>query len=155
GKDPIPRVDSIVRAVERGGRLTEQLLAFARKQALRPEYASLNAIITAMYDLIRSSLADTIVVESDLQRDLCQTYVDQNQIAQVILNLVLNAKDAMPQGGKLCIHTENIPIASVEKPRGLGAEEYVMLSVSDTGRGMPEDVIDRAFDPFFTTKAVG
>ena len=61
----------------------------------------------------------------------------------------------MPQGGKLCIHTENIPIASVEKPRGLGAEEYVMLSVSDTGRGMPEDVIDRAFDPFFTTKAVG
>jgi signal transduction histidine kinase len=155
GKDPAKRLISILRATEKGGRLTHQMLAFARKQTLQPQHASLNDIILAMDNLITSSLADSIVLELDLATDLWQTFVDQGQMTQVILNLVINAKDAMPSGGKLTIHTENVARNAVDWPHGLPSDRYVLLAINDTGTGMSDEVLSQAFDPFFTTKPVG
>ena len=155
GKDQVARVASILRATEKGGRLTQQLLAFARKQVLYLRRASLNDIIEEMDDLITSGLADSIVVEFSLAADLWHTYVDQNQMTQALLNLVINAIDAIPEGGRLTIHTENVARQAAGRPRELPPEDCVMLTVSDTGTGMSDTVLSHAFEPFFTTKEIG
>ena len=117
GRDQAARVAAILRATEKGGRLTQQLLAFARKQVLFQQSASLNDIVRDMDGLIASRLVDSIVVSFALARDLWHTYVDQNQMTQVILNLVINATDAMPEGGRLTIRTgERCAAGSREAP---------------------------------------
>jgi PAS domain S-box-containing protein len=150
-------IDSAQRAVERGARLTEQLLAFARQQTLRPEIANLVLLIQEFHMLIERAAGATIEVEFKDQRELWPVLVDSAQFQSAILNLVMNSRDAMPGGGRLVIQTQNVMLdeqmaASIQ---GLTPGEYVMVAVQDTGGGMTPHVISRAFDPFFTTKETG
>ncbi|MCJ2034257.1 hybrid sensor histidine kinase/response regulator [Methylobacterium sp. J-068] len=142
-------------AADRGARLTAQLLAFSRRQRLEPTPVELNQTVASMRDLLQSSIGGAVRIEMTLQGDLWSALVDATQIELVILNLAINARDAMAVGGCLTIETANVtltqPPARVEEPSP-GA--YVMVAVSDTGTGIPPDVLARVFEPFFTTKAV-
>src|SRR4051812_15067772 len=143
--------------VDRATALTQRLLAFARRQPLKPEYTNLNALVLGMRDLIEKSVGEAVQVELRLADDLWPTWADANQIESVLLNLAINARDAMPEGGRLTLETLNTHLdeAYVASEPGSEAGDYVMLAVSDTGTGMPPDVLTRAFEPFFTTKPVG
>ena len=138
-------------AGERAARLTRQLLAFSRRQVLELRIVDLNDVVVGMENMTRRLLGEDIVLKIGLAMPLGQVKVDVGQIEQVILNLALNARDAMPQGGTLTIATAN----AEERLRPSEAPQHtVMLSVSDTGSGMDEATQQRAFEPFFTTKAV-
>jgi signal transduction histidine kinase/ActR/RegA family two-component response regulator len=142
-------------AADRGATLTGQLLAFARRQPLVPRAVDLNAVIAGMQDLLRSALGSTIQVETRPAADLWPAMVDATQIELVVLNLTINARDAMPRGGVLYIETAN---AAVGPPQGRGEPAegaYVSITVRDSGTGMTAEVRARAFEPFFTTKAPG
>jgi PAS domain S-box-containing protein len=150
-------IDAAQRAVERGAQLTEQLLAFARQQTLRPEVANLVMLIQDFRMLIERAAGATIEVNFDNQSCLWPTLVDSAQFQSAILNLVMNARDAMPGGGLLVIETRNVVVdeqmaASISD---LKPGEYVMVAVRDTGGGMTPQVMSRAFDPFFATKETG
>ena len=141
------------RAADRASALTQQLLAFSRRQVSVAQAVDLNQVIAHMEDLVRRLIGSEIRLEFSLQPDLAMINADAQQIGQVLLNLVVNARDAMPSGGTLSIETENVD---------LGAEHvdvipgpHVALLVSDTGEGMTEEVRDRLFEPFFTTKDAG
>jgi len=149
------RLERMRNAAERGAQLTDQLLAFARRQPLQPRPASLNAVIAAMHDLVQSATGGNIRVNLELQEDIWAALVDTTQIELVILNLALNARDAMPKGGTLTIETANITMIPQEAADDLAAGQYVVVRVSDTGLGMSEDVKAKAFEPFFTTKGPG
>ncbi|ACA16665.1 response regulator receiver sensor hybrid histidine kinase [Methylobacterium sp. 4-46] len=143
-------------AAERGARLTSQLLAFSRRQRLEPTPVQLNQTVAAMRDLLQSSIGGAVRIETSLQPDLWPALVDATQIELVILNLCINARDAMPVGGGLTIETANVrlldePHRAEEPPPG----DYVMVAVCDTGSGIPPAVLARVFEPFFTTKEVG
>jgi len=142
---------------ERGAQLTEQPLAFARQQTLRPEVADLNALIEAFAILIKRAAGPTIDVEMDKVPDVWPTSVDPAQFQSAILNLVMNARDAMPGGGRLVIETRNVFLdeRTAAAAEELKPGEYVVIAVRDTGGGMTPHVIARAFDPFFTTKEIG
>jgi len=136
--------------------LTQRLLAFARRQALEPKSLSINDLMTGMSEMLRRTLGETIVVETVLTAGLWPAFVDANQLESAALNLAINARDAMPEGGKLTIETANVYFdddyaAAADVPAG----QYVGLFVSDTGVGMSSDTMSKAFDPFFTTKEVG
>ena len=146
-------VQEIHTAGERAARLTRQLLAFSRRQVLEPRIVDLNEVLTGMDKMTRRLLGEDITLETELSPTLGRVKVDVGQVEQVILNLALNARDAMPKGGVLTIATANV-VAAVK----VGATETrpaIMLSVSDTGSGMDEATRQRAFEPFFTTKAQG
>jgi signal transduction histidine kinase len=149
------RVSAIQKAADRAATLTGQLLAFSRKQHLFPEPVDLNRLIGNMADMLRSTLGTTITIELSLHKHPWRAFVDSTQIELVLLNLAINARDAMPAGGVLAISTDNVavgqPIAAGEPPAG----EHVLITVRDTGAGMTDDVRLRAFDPFFTTKPPG
>jgi len=151
------RLQSAVAAVERGARLTGQLLAFARRQALDPRSTNLGRMIHEMTDLLRRTLGERIEVESMVAGGLWNTMVDRSQVENAILNLAINARDAMPDGGKLTIEVANafLDDTYAAAHSEVTAGQYVMLAISDTGTGMPPEVIARAFDPFFTTKPEG
>lgn len=144
-------------AVDRGTKLSSQLLAFARRQPLQPVALNLDRVLRGMDDLLRRALGETIEIETIVGGGLWNTMVDPNQLENVILNLAINARDAMPDGGKLTLELGNAMLddryvlAHPDVPAG----QYVLLAVSDTGSGMPQEVIERAFDPFFTTKREG
>jgi signal transduction histidine kinase/DNA-binding response OmpR family regulator len=151
------RLQSAVAAVERGARLTGQLLAFARRQALDPRSTNLGRTVQEMTDLLRRTLGERIEVEAMVAGGLWNTLVDRSQVENAILNLAINSRDAMPEGGKLTIEVANAFLDdtyAVEHAE-VTAGQYVMLAISDTGQGMPPEVIARAFDPFFTTKPEG
>ena len=151
------RLQSAVAAVERGARLTGQLLAFARRQALDPRSTNLGRTVNEMTDLLRRTLGERIEVESMVAGGLWNTMVDRSQVENAILNLAINSRDAMPDGGKLTVEVANafLDDTYAAAHSEVTAGQYVMLAISDTGTGMPAEVIARAFDPFFTTKPEG
>ena len=138
-----------------GARLTEALLAFARQQRLNPIPADLNAIIGEMTEMLRPSLGPTIEIRHALAADLWPALVDTRQIETALLNVALNARDAMPGGGVVLIETANIDAASTELPKEVAGRDCVMALLRDTGTGMSPEVLGRVFEPFFTTKEVG
>jgi len=155
--DTQKRLQSAAFAAERGAKLSLQLLAFARRQPLRPVPTNLGRILRNMDDLLRRALGESIQIETVVAGGLWNTLVDQNQIENVILNLAINARDAMRNGGKLTLELGNAMLDDeyVASERDLPAGQYVMLAISDTGTGMPPEIVARAFEPFFTTKREG
>ncbi len=142
-------------AADRGARLTAQLLAFSRRQRLEPTPVELNQTVASMRDLLQSSIGGAVRIEMMLQADLWSALVDATQIELVILNLAINARDAMAVGGCLTIETANVTLSQApSRPEEPAPGEYVMLAVSDTGTGISPEVLARVFEPFFTTKAV-
>ncbi|WP_454887780.1 CHASE3 domain-containing protein [Sphingomonas oryzagri] len=142
---------------QRAATLTARLLAFARQQPLDPRIVDANKLVSGMSEMLRRTLGVGISIETVLAGGLWPVFADPAQVESAIVNLAVNARDAMPDGGKLTIETGNADLderyaASHEE---VTAGQYVMLSLTDTGSGMPQDVIDRAFEPFYTTKAVG
>jgi signal transduction histidine kinase len=156
GSDPTHarRLAVILQSAERGGDLVRRLLAFARKQALAPALVDLNRTVHGMSDLLRATLGRTIRVETKLDEQLWPALIDPLQIEHVILNLAINARDAMPDGGTLIISTANTTLGA-DNPMDLPAGDYVAVAVSDTGSGMSAEVMRNAFEPFFTTKPPG
>jgi PAS domain S-box-containing protein len=147
-------IDSMRRAVDRGARLTQQLLAFARQQPLQAETRSVNRIITGFESVLRRAGNTNIEFEIDLERKAHSAVIDSARLESALLNLVVNARDAMPEGGRITIATRNVTLRDHEAG-SLKAGDYVRVTVSDTGTGMPPEVVARAFEPFFTTKEVG
>ncbi len=151
------RILTAMSAADRGTALTQRLLAFARKQPLEPQTAHLNRLISDMDDLLRRSLPATITLDISLAEDLWLTAIDPNGLESALLNMVLNARDAMPQGGKISILTSNAWLDdgfTANLPE-VAPGQYVMLAVTDNGFGMSAEVKQRLFDPFFTTKEKG
>lgn len=144
-------------AAERAAALTSRLLAFSRQQPLEPTPCDLNALVREMTDLLHRSLGEQIELEGVLSPRLWPVEVDQNHLESAILNLAVNARDAMPAGGKLTIETANTYLdeAYAAKDAEVVPGQYVMIAVSDTGTGIPADHLGRVFEPFFTTKEVG
>ena len=156
--EPVRRyVDAAADGARRAALLTQRLLAFSRQQPLRPEPIQANGLVAGMADLVRRSLGTSIHLETVLAGGLWRTHADPNQLENVILNLAVNARDAMPDGGRLTVETQNAHLDrryAVAHP-GVAEGQYVLLAVTDTGSGMQPDIVARAFDPFFTTKEVG
>ncbi|MEM9148666.1 MAG: ATP-binding protein, partial [Pseudomonadota bacterium] len=147
-------VDPIQKAVERGAELTQRLLAFSRKQPLMPQPINLNDLVVGMTGLLRRSLGEEIAIEIASEASLWLALADPGQVEAALLNMALNSRDAMPDGGVLTLSSRNVVVGPDDAP-DVPPGDYVMLIVSDTGTGMPEDVASRAFEPFFTTKEVG
>ena len=149
------RLSAIERAADRAATLTGQLLAFSRKQRLSPEAVDLNGLISSMTEMLRSTLGGTIRIELALRDQLWQALVDRVQIELVLLNLAINARDAMPTGGVLRISTDNVKFTAPGSSGQPSAGDHVLIAIGDTGSGMTAEVLARAFDPFFTTKEPG
>ncbi|HCB12510.1 MAG TPA: hypothetical protein DEP36_02910 [Gammaproteobacteria bacterium] len=143
-----------LRAVDRGAALTRRLLVFARRQPLQAQPTDLNKLVLGMIELIRRTLGATIQIETTLAPDLEQTFVDPDQFESALLNLVINARDAMPQAGRLVLETANAILDEdyAASHQDIRPGAYVVLAVSDSGTGMVPEVLERAFEPFFTTK---
>jgi two-component system cell cycle sensor histidine kinase/response regulator CckA len=150
-------VEQILRAAERASALTRQILAFSRRQALRPSVVSLNEVLEGMEPMLRRTLGENIDLVSLRHPDLGHTEVDVHQFEQVLMNLALNARDAMPAGGRLTLETANVALDEEYCRTHVGATpgSCVMLAVSDNGVGMNEATVERAFEPFYTTKPPG
>ena len=143
-------------AAKRAAALTHRLLAFSRRQTLDPKPVDLNRLVAGMEDLVRRTVGPEVAVEVVAAGGLWTTLADPNQLENALLNLCINARDAMPDGGKLTIETANRWLdARAARERDLAPGQYVSLCVSDTGTGMAPEVARRAFDPFFTTKPIG
>ncbi|TWD52332.1 ATP-binding protein [Pseudomonas sp. SJZ131] len=150
-------IDLGVTSANRAAGLTHRLLAFSRRQSLDSKPVEMNALVTSMGELLQRSINETIQLDMQLSEELWVAEADPNQLESALLNLVLNARDAMPDGGKLTVKTFNqhLDAAFTETHGNLQPGDYVVLSVTDTGCGMPQSTISRAFDPFFTTKPIG
>ena len=150
-------VNEICRATDRASSLTQQLLAFSRKQTLQPKVMRLDSIVTDLEKMVQRLIGEHIELRTIAEPDVSSVKADPGQIQQVILNLVVNARDAMPRGGLLTIKTSNVSLDLdyAQTHPGIAPGDYVMLAVSDTGIGMTAEVKARLFEPFFTTKAPG
>jgi two-component system cell cycle sensor histidine kinase/response regulator CckA len=151
------KVTEIKKAGERAASLTRQLLAFSRKQILQPKVLDLNAVIPDMEKMLQRLIGEDVVLETVLDRSLGQVKADPGQIEQIIMNLCVNARDAMPNGGRVTIETNNVSLNQAYRNQqvSIRAGNYVMLSVSDNGCGMDAETQARIFEPFFTTKELG
>lgn len=152
---PLARL--ISSAAERGAGLTRNLLAFARRQPLSPEAVNINMLIRNMEALLRSSLGNKYQLDLNLSSDIWPVMIDPVQLESSLLNLTLNARDAMPDGGKLMISTERFILLNPDtsSQNEMAAGEYVKIDVMDNGDGIPQDLLDKVFEPFFTTKPTG
>jgi PAS domain S-box-containing protein len=157
------RTDNVARYIEaamtsanRAAALTHRLLAFARRQPLVPKVVDVNQLVVSLEDLLRRTIGETIDLEIIALDNLWCTLCDPNQLESALLNLAINARDAMPDGGKLVIATSNVRLDNVAaNPSALAPGDYICIGVTDTGTGMSAEVAARAFDPFFTTKPIG
>jgi nitrogen-specific signal transduction histidine kinase len=152
-------VEQVLQAAERATQLTRQLLAFARRDVVRPQVLNLNSVVTDVEQLLRRTIGEHLELVISLAEDLQPVYADRGQIEQVLMNLAVNARDAMEQGGILTIDTKNVEAdadsdLAASRP-GSGARRYAGLRVSDTGTGLDKATLERAFEPFFTTKPKG
>ncbi len=154
-------IETALTSVNRAAALTHRLLAFSRRQTLDPKPTEVNRLVSGMEDLFRRTVGPSIQIETRLADELWPILCDPNQLESALLNLVINARDAMPDGGHLLIETANSVLPDRRgalrnaPPGNMPPGDYVILSVTDTGTGMAPDVIARAFDPFFTTKPLG
>jgi signal transduction histidine kinase/CheY-like chemotaxis protein len=150
-------VDHALEGAHRAARLTQSLLAFSRQQPLAPTPLDVNRTVTEMSQILRSTLGEQVAIETVLGGGLWPSLIDQSQLESAVLNLALNARDAMPDGGKLTIETANtfLDEAYARTDDSVKVGQYVLLAITDTGTGMPPEVIEKAFDPFFTTKVPG
>jgi PAS domain S-box-containing protein len=150
-------VQQITNVAKRAATLTRQLLIFSRREVLRPQVLDLNTFLSDMEGLLRTTIGQNVDrLRTVFSQDLPPIRIDRGQIEQVVMNLVVNARDAMPEGGELGIETAALEIDEEDaRLRGIEPGTYVLLSVSDTGTGMSREVADRAFEPFFTTKRAG
>lgn len=150
-------VTGAMSSASRAAALTHRLLAFSRRQPLAPKACNVNTVLASMEDLLRRSIGEQISLQFRRAEDAALTYCDQNQLENAILNLAINARDAMPDGGMLTISTSNVEVRDFVAARSpdLSAGSYVEISVRDSGTGMTHDVLERAFEPFFTTKPTG
>ena len=149
-------MDEVIKAGERAAGLTRQLLAFSRKQVLQPTRLDLNALVTGMHPMLSRLIGEQVELVPSLAAELSNVRADPGQLEQVLMNLVVNARDAMPSGGRLMIQTANVELdGSFMQDVKIHPGPYVMLAVSDTGDGMTEATKSRLFEPFFTTKGPG
>ena len=159
GEDPrvLQAIDNAVEGAERAAQLTQRLLVFSRQSPLEPRVLDFNKLVGGMSELLRRTIGEQLKVETVLAGGLWRVRVDPGQLEAAVLNLCVNSRDAMPEGGRLTIETANAHLddAYAEVNAEAQAGQYVMVSVTDTGIGMPADVAERAFDPFFTTKGAG
>ena len=157
GSDPKlqQRLSHMRLATERGAKLTSQLLAFSRRQRLEPKPFDVNKSLENMHHLLQSTLGGGITIVTQFRPELWPALADPAQIELVVLNLVINARDAMENRGTVTIETSNARVGPPERPEEPVAGDYVMIGVSDTGSGMSKEVLAKAFEPFFTTKEVG
>lgn len=141
----------------RAATLVRQLLAFSRRQTLRPQVLDMGDALSDLTMLLKRLIGEKVKLDFVHGRDLWPVKVDVSQFEQVIVNLAVNARDAMPEGGKLAIKTSNVPASDVERLhyKGMPAADYVSIAISDTGTGIPADIVDKIFEPFFSTKEVG
>ncbi|AWB21551.1 PAS domain S-box protein [Methylobacterium currus] len=156
--DVAPRyIDAALTSAHRAAALTHRLLAFARRQPLDPRPVDANALVASLEDLVRRTLGETVTLETRFADGLWPTLCDANQLESAILNLAINARDAMPDGGHLVIETRNVELDAVFAAAhgDVAPGAYLRLAVTDTGTGMAPEVVRRAFDPFFTTKPLG
>ncbi|HTE35866.1 MAG TPA: ATP-binding protein, partial [Reyranella sp.] len=144
-------------AAERCGELIQHLLAFARRQPLHPRNVDINGTVLDIAKLLRPTLGEQIEIDSILEQEVAAAHIDASQLANSLLNMAINARDAMPNGGKLLLETRNVVLdeAYAQANPDVLPGPYVMLAVSDTGTGMSKEVQDKVFEPFFTTKEVG
>jgi signal transduction histidine kinase/CheY-like chemotaxis protein len=149
------RLSHIRLAAERGAKLTSQLLAFSRRQRLEAKSVNLNDALANMRDLLQSALGGSVAISTIFGPGLWYALIDPTQIELVVLNLVINARDAIAVGGSITLETANAIVGSPEKPEEPPPGEYVVISVADTGSGMTKEVLAKAFEPFFTTKEIG
>jgi signal transduction histidine kinase/CheY-like chemotaxis protein len=157
-RPPLAQITNLISAAAaRGADLTQHLLAFARRQPLQPRNTDVNALIIDAAGLLRPTLGEHIEIESMLSPDSAPALIDPSQLSTAILNLALNARDAMPDGGKLTLETRNIVLDQnyADANSDVKPGNYVMIAVSDTGEGIPANLIEKVFEPFFTTKDVG
>ncbi|MBD0373775.1 MAG: PAS domain S-box protein, partial [Pyrinomonadaceae bacterium] len=157
-EDPLRRnIEEVKKASDRAAALTRQLLAFSRKQVLQPKVLDLNAVVSELENMLLRLIGEDIELRTALGAELGSVKADPGQIEQVLMNLAVNARDAMPEGGKLTIETENVYLSEEYAARHIGVTpgHYVMLAVTDSGTGMDEKTRARIFEPFFTTKELG
>jgi len=150
-------IQEVLRAADRAAALTRQLLAFSRRQVLQPKIVGLNSIIANLSRMLERMIGEDIQLVRILEPGLWDVNADSGQLEQVLMNLVVNSRDALPSGGKITIRTANVPMRSAVLVNSvdLNTGDYVLMSVSDTGHGMSQETISRLFEPFFTTKEVG
>jgi nitrogen-specific signal transduction histidine kinase len=150
-------IEDIRNAADHAAALTRQLLAFSRRQVLQPKVLSLNTVVAEMMEMLRRIIGEDIDLVTELDSALASTRADPVEMGQVVMNLAVNARDAMPEGGRLSIKTENVDVLRDAAVDGdtIPPGSYVALSISDTGHGMDKDTMSRIFEPFFTTKHTG
>ncbi len=150
-------VNAAITSANRAAALTHRLLAFARRQSLDPKPIDVNHLVVSMEDLLRRTLGENIAISTALEPALWPAFSDANQLESALLNLIINSRDAMPEGGKLTIITRNAELigSGTSDDEGFSPGDYVEISIADTGTGMAPEVLEKVFDPFFTTKPIG
>jgi len=150
------KLEQVTHASQRAADLTRQLLAFSRKQVLQPKVLDLNTIIANLSRMLKRLIGEDIELSTHLDPNLSRIQADPGHVEQVLINLAVNARDAMPRGGKLAIQTHDVSLSpSLAAEKQIEPGHYICVSVSDTGEGIAPEILDRIFEPFFTTKAPG